>query len=259
MDLNLTKYAIIWCPNKAKLKPTIFKTFIQAQRITFKGKQFPILTQNEPYSYSGIQLVPSLKWQIQKDITMNEAKEQSKLRLASSTTIRQKIRIFNTVIKLGIAYIYYGVPFTKPYTRKVNKILSKLTKNVCKIQISTTNILTHLNTKNFGINATFVLPNYLTCISKQLIQALNDPRTQGKVYQWLTKCIVTKDGGSLGLPKLTYQTCSRSPTTKTLFLLEKIFESHIDNGDKTFPIQQTPLETQWCSNSQYASLPNEKK
>jgi hypothetical protein len=63
MDLNLvTKCAITRSPNKAKPKPTIFKAFIQAQRITFKAKQFSILTQNKPYTYLGMQLVPSLKW-----------------------------------------------------------------------------------------------------------------------------------------------------------------------------------------------------
>ena len=61
MDLNSIKCTIIGIPNQAKLKPTIFTTFIQAQRITFKAKRFPILTQNEPYTYLGIQLVPLLE------------------------------------------------------------------------------------------------------------------------------------------------------------------------------------------------------
>lgn len=60
VDLNLTKCIITGSPNKAKLKSTIFKAYIQAQRILYKGKQFPILAQNEPYTYLSVQLVPSL-------------------------------------------------------------------------------------------------------------------------------------------------------------------------------------------------------
>ena len=75
LDLNLSKCAITGCPNKSNLKPTTFKAYIQAQNIHFKNKPFPILTQNEPYTYMGIHLVPSLKWNIQKDITMEKAKQ----------------------------------------------------------------------------------------------------------------------------------------------------------------------------------------
>ena len=48
MDLNLAKYAITCCPNKSKLKPNTFEVFIQSQQITYKNKNFPTLTQNEP-------------------------------------------------------------------------------------------------------------------------------------------------------------------------------------------------------------------
>jgi hypothetical protein len=34
------------------------------------------------------------------------------------------------VIKPGIAYAYYAVPFSKPDIKKIDKILSKLTKEI---------------------------------------------------------------------------------------------------------------------------------
>ena len=64
MDLNLAKCAITGCPNKLKLKPNTFKAFIQPQHIIYKNKNFPTLTQNKPYTYLGIQLVPSFKWNL---------------------------------------------------------------------------------------------------------------------------------------------------------------------------------------------------
>lgn len=100
---------------------------------------------------------------------------------------------------------------------KVDKVLSKLTKEMCNICKSTTNILTHLTNDNFGKkNTTSVLPYYVDCISQQLVQALNDPRQLGIIYKGLTNY-----EGSLDLPKLKYQVCTRSPITITLYLLEK--------------------------------------
>ena len=66
MDLTLSKCAITGCPNKSKLKPNTFRVYIQSQNITYKTQTFLILTQNEPYIYLGIQLTPSLKWNLQK-------------------------------------------------------------------------------------------------------------------------------------------------------------------------------------------------
>lgn len=58
---------------------------------------------------------------------MNKAKEQSKLQLASSTTVMKETKVLNHVIKQGIAYSYYGVLFSKLDKRKANssKIYAK--------------------------------------------------------------------------------------------------------------------------------------
>ena len=61
MDLNLSKCVITGCPNNSKLKPTTFKAYIQSQHITYNSQNFPILTQNESYTYLGVNLTPSLK------------------------------------------------------------------------------------------------------------------------------------------------------------------------------------------------------
>ena len=175
MDLNLSKCAITGCPNKSKLKPTTFKAYIQSQNITYNSQNFPILTQNEPYTYLGIHLTPSLKWNLQKETTLIKVKQQSQLLINSPASLTQKIKILNTVIKPHIAYAYYAVPFSKPDIKKLDKIISKLTKEICNIPKSTANILTHLPHDNFGINATSLLLDYIRCIGQQLIQTLNAP------------------------------------------------------------------------------------
>lgn len=127
LDLNLLKYEITGCSNKSNLKPTTFKAYIQAQHIHFKNQPFLILTQNEPYTYLGIHLVPSLKWHIQKNTTMTKAKYQSQLLVASLAKIKQEIHFLNTIIKPSIAYAYYAVSFSKLDIKKLDKILNKLT------------------------------------------------------------------------------------------------------------------------------------
>ena len=259
MDLNLSKCAITGCPNNSKLKPTTFKAFIQSQNITYKSKNFPTLTQNEPYTYLGIHLMPSLKWNLQKEITIQKTQEQSKLLTFSPASLKQKITILNTVIKPRIAYAYYAVPFSKPDIMKLDRIISKLTKEICNIPKSTANILTHLPHDNFGINVSSLLPDYINCIGQQLIQALNDPGQLGRIYQGLTKYITSKYGGSLHLPKLKQHACLRSPIARTLFLLKKEYEIHVTTAIRAFPIKKTPLEEAWKNNPTYANLTTESK
>ena len=254
MDLNLSKCAITRCPNKSKLKPATFKAYIQSQNITYNYQNFPILTQNEPYTYLGIHLTPSLKWNLQKDITIKKIKQQSQLLINSPARLTQKIKILNTIIKSRIAYVYYTIPFSKPDIKKLNKIISKLTKEICHMPKSTTNFLTQIPHDNFGINATSLIPDYIRCIGQQLIQALNDPGQLGTIYQGLAKHIAAKYGGSLHLPKLNQQACVRSPIARSLFLLEREYEIHVKTAIRAFPIKITPLEKAWKTNPNYNTL-----
>ena len=153
MDLNLSKCAMTCCPNKSKLKPNTFKAYIQSQNITYKSKNFPTLTQNKPYTYLGIHLMPSLKWKLQKDITLQKAKQHS----------------------------HWG---------------------------------------------------------------------------WF---ISAKYNGSLHLPKLKQQACTRSPIAITLFLLGREYEIHITTTNRAFPIKKTPLELVWRSNPINANLTDNAK
>lgn len=64
---------------------------------------------------------------------------------------------------------------------------------------------------------------------------------------------------SLNLPKLTYQECASSLTTKTLFLLERELEIHVNTKETSFLIQQMKLEVQWLTNTNNAYLPPRSK
>ena len=175
MVFNLSKCAITRCHNKSKLKPNTFKAYIESQNVTYKTKNFSTLTQNEPYTYLGIQLIHSLKWNLQREIILQKAKQQNKLLALSPASLKQKIKILNTVIRPRITYAYYAVPFSKPDITKLDQIIGKLTKEICNIPKSSANILTHLTHENFGIEVPSLLPDYIQCIGQQLIQAINDP------------------------------------------------------------------------------------
>ena len=142
----------------------------------------------------------SLKWNLQKEITIKKVKQQSQLLTNSPANLTQKIKILNIVIKPRIAYAYYTILFSKLDIKKLNKIISKLTKEICNIPKSTANILIHLPHENFGINTISLLPDYIRCIGQQLIQALNDQWQLGIIYQGLTKHIAAKYGGFFHLP-----------------------------------------------------------
>lgn len=92
---------------------------------------------------------------------------------------KQKIKNLYTIIKLGTPWTYYASPFSKPNIKKLDKLLNESMKEICNIPKSTMNILTHLHHEHFAINTTSLL--------QHLIQALNNPRQLGTIYQGLTK------------------------------------------------------------------------
>ena len=70
----------------------------------------------------------------------------------------------------------------KPNIKKLDKIINKLTKEICNTPKSMTNILTHLPHENFGIHITSLLTDYIHCIGQQLKRALNDLGQLGNIY-----------------------------------------------------------------------------
>jgi hypothetical protein len=130
MALGINKCAITRCPYKSKLQPLAFTTYLKAQNINYK-QHLPILSQNEPYTYLGIRLVPSLKWAIQKEITIAKMKHQNIALFLSPALLQNKIKILNTVIRPSIEYAFYATPFSTPKPMKLDKLLIKLTKSTC--------------------------------------------------------------------------------------------------------------------------------
>ena len=120
---GVPKCAITGCPNKSNIKPNTFKTNIIAQNITYRDQPIPVLYQNEPYVYLGIQLVPSLKWHLQTHITTAKVIKQCKQLINCPATIKQKIKMIDIVIRVGIAYSFYAVPYCLPTITKLDKKL----------------------------------------------------------------------------------------------------------------------------------------
>jgi hypothetical protein len=91
MELGIPKCAITRFPNNKPMPATTFKAYIQSHNIKYRNQPIPVLHQNKPYVYLGIQLIPSLKWKAQQAITMNKLIKQTQLLLNSPATLKQKL------------------------------------------------------------------------------------------------------------------------------------------------------------------------
>ena len=250
MDLGIPKCALTGCPNKSKFSPQAFKLHLEHANINFRDQLIPTLNQHEPYVYLGINLVPSLKWKIQTHITTTKLAQQCTLLTSCPATMKQKIQMINTVIRAGIAYSFYAVPYSLPAIKKLDKKVLALHKNICGLPKCMSNAVTQLPQVMFGMEAFSLKNAYTTCIGEQLINALNDKGRLGKIYNGLTNYILAKHGGSLNLPRITQHDCIRSPITRTLYLLKTTNGAHLKSTLQKFPLLPTPLETQWLQQTQ---------
>ena len=150
MDLGISKCAITGCPNKSKMNQEIFKTHIETANITYRNQTIPTLHQNEPYVYLGIQLVSSLKWKIQIHITTTKVISQCSQLANCPATMKQKISMIDTVIRAGIAYSFYAVPFSLPGIIKLDKKIIAIQKKICGFPKCTPNMVTQLPHELFG-------------------------------------------------------------------------------------------------------------
>lgn len=212
MDLGISKCAFTGCPNKSKLSPTNFKHWLDNQNLTFRNQLILTLHQNEPYTYLGIQLVPSLKWKLQIHTTTTKLISQSKNLTQCPATMQQKINMLDTVIRAGIAYSFYAVPYSLPAIQKLDKKIIATQKTICGLPKCTANIITQLPHDSFGLQAFSLTNAYLTCIGTQLQAALNDPGKLGTIYRGLTQYTLAKYGGAQNIPCLKPTDCYRSPS-----------------------------------------------
>ena len=78
------------------------------------------------------------------------------------------------VIRAGIVYSFYAVPYSIPAIKKLDKKIIALHKTICGIPKCTSNVVTQLPHNLFGIEAFSLQNAYLRCIGEQLQNALND-------------------------------------------------------------------------------------
>ena len=131
MNLGIPKCAITCCLNKSKLNVQVFKTHLASININFRNQPIPILSQHEPYVYLRINLVSALQWKTQTHVTTTKLINQCKLLTSCPATMKQKIQMVDTVIRAGIAYSFYAVPYSLPAIKKLDKRIIALHKNIC--------------------------------------------------------------------------------------------------------------------------------
>jgi hypothetical protein len=186
---------------------------------------------------------------------MDKLTKQTQFLLNSPATLKLKLKMVDTIIRLGIAYSFYVVPYSIPNTTKLDQKKIGLQKTICGLPRSTPNITTKLPHDQYGLDAHSLKTEYLTCIGKQLRNALNDPSRLGTIYKGLTNHIFAKYGGAQHLPLLNKEACLHSPTSRTLHLLKHSGKAHIQTENTTFPHMETPLTIIWTQKaSNYPTL-----
>ena len=130
MNLGISKCAVTGCPNKSKLHPTTFKALLQATNINYRKQYIPTLNQHEPYTYLGINLAPSFKWKTQINTTIAKLIKQCQALVTCPATMKQKLNMVDRVIRAGITYSFYVVPYSIPTIKKLDKKIIALHKTI---------------------------------------------------------------------------------------------------------------------------------
>ena len=89
----------------------------------------------------------------------------------------------DTVIRAGIAYSFYAVPYSLPTIKKLDKKIIEIQKVICGLPKCTANIITQLPHNLLGLEAFSLKNAYLRCIGEQLRNALNDTGKLGIIYK----------------------------------------------------------------------------
>jgi hypothetical protein len=167
---KLQKFAKLSHIEQIQIQPNHLPSLHSSPNITYKTKNFPTLTRNEPYTYPSIHRVPSLKWDIQKDITTNKAKKIKKTPLSLTGQPQTKHQNPTHCNETHNRIPHYAILFQTIHNKARQNITqhSHQTKllNAHKIQPTTS------PTSPMKILA---FPYFVNCIGQQLPQALNDP------------------------------------------------------------------------------------
>jgi hypothetical protein len=83
---------------------------------------------------------------------MNKLIKQTQLLLNSPAILKQKLKMVDTVIRPGIAYSFYVVPYSMPTITKLDQKIIALQKAICGLPKSTPNITTKLPHDQFGLD-----------------------------------------------------------------------------------------------------------
>ena len=216
MKLSVPKCAITGCPNKSKIKPDTFKAKIQAQNIRYRSQPLPVLHQNEPYMYLGIQLVPSPK---PHHYNQNKRPVQKLNKLSRSYQKNNQHGGYRHKSRNSLQLLCS--PILLANHQKLDKKIIGIQKIICGQPKCTANVITQLPQDLFGLEAFSLKIAYLRCISKQLINALYDPDRLGIIYKGLIHHIPVKYGGAEYITRITHTDCIKSPATRTLFLIKR--------------------------------------
>ena len=115
------------------------------------------------------------------------------------------------VLRPGVAYSFYAVPYAMSVIRKLDKKIIATQKSIYRLPKCMSNAITKLPQNLYGLDAFSFKNAYIRCIREQLQSALNDKGRLGKIYNGLTRYILAKHGGSQNIPRIKTYDCLDHP------------------------------------------------
>jgi hypothetical protein len=80
--------------------------------------------------------------ELQIHATTTKLTQQCKQLLQCPVTMKQNINMLDTIIRSGVAYSFYAVPYSMPSIKKLDKKLYALQKKICGLSNCTPNVAT---------------------------------------------------------------------------------------------------------------------
>ena len=140
----------------------------------------------------------------------------------------------DTIIRANIFCSFYVVLYSLLSIKKLDRKVIALPKVMYGLPISMSSDVTQLP---HDIDTKTLPPKnvYMRCIGEQLVNALNDKGTLGRIYKGLLQHTLAKDGGAQNLTRTSCHDYTRSPITQTLYLLKIAQYTHLQSTLNLLP------------------------
>ena len=154
--------------------------------VKFKGEPVPFLhPDNEPYTYLGVDITPTMNWAFQVDKVVRDMKDNGEKLEDSMLSRTQKLYFIKTVIVTKASCTFPLGNLCPTDLAKLDSIYSRICKKSVGIPLSSPTALVFEDRSKAGIGMPSLQVEYTQRIAEALVYALQDPGHLGTVSRAL--------------------------------------------------------------------------